>query len=171
MALVNLKSQVVTDLDTVPVAKLNPIKQGGVMREASGFVTTNSDDNIGSTYRMCRVPSRARITEVLLTSNGGSTAGAGDIGLYRTTADGGAVVDVDFFQAAEAINTPAKNHVDVTYEAAATPLNNLRLRPLWAQLGLATDPRVDYDVVVTLTTATTVAATIFSIKVRYVLDE
>lgn len=167
MAVVNLKSQVVTDLDASPVVKANPLEVGGTIREAIGVVQTNADDSSGSTYRMLRLPSRARVTEVLLSSDDSGTTGLTDIGLYLS--DEGAVEDADFFASAVDIKAAALSQSDVTYESGVIAPQNQSKR-LWEQLGKTTDPDVEYDVALTLTEAVT-AATDIALKVRYVLDE
>lgn len=167
MAVVNLKSQVITDQDASPVVKTSPLEVGGVIREAIGVVQTNSDDSANSTYRMVRLPSRARVTQVLISSDDAGTTGDTDIGLYLS--DEGAVEDADFFASALDINTAALEHSDVTYESGVVGPEDMSKR-LWEQLGKTTDPDVFYDVALTLTEAVT-AATDIALKVRYVLDE
>jgi hypothetical protein len=54
-----------------------------------------SGDDIASTYRMFRVPSNAVMTDLKIYSPDIGTTTIADIGLYA--ADGGAVVDADFF--------------------------------------------------------------------------
>lgn len=167
MAVVNLKSQVVTDQDASPAVKTSQLEVGGAIREAIGVVQTNSDDSSGSTYRMVRLPSRARVTQVLLSSDDSGTTGDTDVGLYL--ADGGAVEDADFFASAVDINAAALSHSDVTYESGVVGPEDQSKR-LWEQLGESEDPNVMYDIALTLTEAVT-AATDIALKVRYVLDE
>jgi hypothetical protein len=81
----------------------------------------------------------------------GSTT-ATDIGIYRTTADGGAVADADFFASAQALSSGPYDNVDITRESAViTPAN--RHQAIWQILGLSADPQVRYDVALTLTGA------------------
>jgi hypothetical protein len=171
-AVVNLLSQPVTDLDATPIVKQVPSVIGGVIREAVGFVTTNSDDSIGSTYRICRVPSNARITQILGSQDVGSaSAGIADVGVYQTAANGGAVVDADFFASAWDFNVLGDCHnVDITHEAGAGFLVNEDEKYLWEALGLSTDSNREYDIVLTLTEAIATGATVVGLKVRYVLD-
>lgn len=167
MAVVDLKSQVITDQDASPVVKTSPLEVGGTIREAIGVVQTNSDDSANSTYRMVRLPSRARVTQVLISCDDSGTTGDTDIGLYL--ADEGAVEDADFFASALDINDAALSHTDVTYESGVVGPEDQSKR-LWEQLGESEDPNVLYDVALTLTEAVT-AETDIALKVRYVLDE
>ena len=84
------------------------------------------------------------------------TSGAGDIGLYDTTENGGAVVDADFIASAQSIASALKNS-DVTYEQQ----NIDQAQKMVGQvLGLSADPNKIYDIVMTLTAATTAAGTV-----------
>lgn len=174
MASVALKSQIVTDLDATPVVKTNQQEVGGVIRETIGIITTNSDDSIGSTYRFCRIPSRARITEVIGIADVGSAgAGIGDVGLYQTAANGGAVVDADHFASAWDFSNADEKGILLTHEAAAAGcfLAVNAGKQVWEAAGLTSDPGRDYDVTMTLTEAVTTGAAVIAIKVRYVLPE
>lgn len=170
MADVTLKSNAVTDLDADPLVKVNSQIAGGVLREAVGFVTTNSDDSIGSEYRICRVPSRARISEILGYSDiGSATAGIADVGVYL--ADGGAVKDADHFASAWDFSNADSQGVQLVNEAQAGNLVNEMEKQLWETLGETSDPNVEYDITLTLTEAVATAAAVVGLKVRYVLPE
>jgi len=174
MAEVHINSDQITDLENTPVTKVNVNVAGGVLREATGHLTTNSDDSIGSTYRLCRVPSHARVSQVIgMHDVGSATAGAGDIGLYDTAENGDAVVDADFFASAWDFNAAGDTgFVDLTHEAAAgaSYLVNESDQRIWEILGLDEDPGKDYDVAITLTEAVATAACVVGVKVRYVTD-
>jgi len=172
MASVALKSTAITNLDATPVVKVNNQLAGGVVREAVGLITTNSDDSIGSTYRFCRIPGRARISEILGYADVGSAgAGIGDIGVYQTAANGGAVVDADFFASAWDFSNADANSVALEHEAGAGHLVNEIEQPLWQALEVAANPDLDYDIVMTLTEAVTTGAAEIGLRVRYVLPE
>lgn len=173
MAEVHLNSAPVTDLEASPVVKQNSNTMGGVLREAVGFVTTNSDDSIGSTYRLCRVPSSARISEVIGMADVGSAgAGIANVGLYQTLENGDAVVDADFFASAWDFSNADEKGIRLAHEAAAgsSYLVNECEKRIWENLGLSEDPNIEYDVTLTLTEAVTTGAAVVGIKVQYVLD-
>lgn len=119
-------------------------------------MNVNNTDSIASTFRIVRVPSNAIITSATL-FNGAVTGAAADVGLYQTAANGGAVVDADFFAAAQSIAT-ASAGVNVLGGNTATygPAN--RNKRIWEVLGLTADPMREYDVVLTLTAAATATA-------------
>jgi len=156
MALVTLKSQAITDQDAG--VAVNAYNANGGVRSSIGLLTANNNDNIGSTYRLARVPSNARMTDLSLFCVA-ITTGAGDVGLYRTSADGGAVVDADFFTAAQSIAT-ASPGINVLGGNLVSPAN--RNKRLWELVpgALTSDPGIYYDIVITLTAATTGAGAV-----------
>lgn len=171
----NQSSQVITDLDAVPVVKTNQLEVGGRQRVATAILslTTGAASDI---KRLVRLPSRAMVLKVELAnedldSNGVPTL-ATDVGLYRTTADGAAVVDADFFASAITQLQAAQLALqDVTYESNVVTIGN-RAKPLWEQLGLSADPGIDYDVALTYTAgAATHANGIVLVRVTYVVPE
>lgn len=164
MALVTVKSTIVTNLDATPPVKNPAYLAEGVLREQVGAYLTVNGDSIASVYRLLRLHSSERVSQLLLYCDA-ITSGVADIGLYDTAANGGAVVDADFFASAQAISA-ALSGTDVQYEAAAGPavLANISKR-IWEQLGLASDPNRFYDVALTLTAATTAGGTV-ALKAR-----
>lgn len=137
--------------------------------EAVGMLEAANGDSIASIYRMVRVPSNARISQVLLSCDA-ITSGAADVGIYETAGNGGAVVDVDFIGSAVSIAT-ALLHSDITNEAdpadAGAGLGKADSeKALWEALGLTADPGKEYDVALTLTAAAAAAGTMV-LKVRY----
>lgn len=153
MAVVNLKSAQITTQDTGAAA--NGFIAGGLARTEVDVVALANGDSIASTYRILRLPSNARISSLSLFCTA-ITSGAADVGIYQTTANGGAVVDADAFIAAQSIATasPGLNVIGGNTLAPAS-----RTKRLWEALGLTADPQRDYDVVLTLTAATTAAGT------------
>lgn len=154
MAVVQTKSQGITAQDSYTTVNSN-VQQGG-MRSDVGVAPVANGDSIASVIRLVRVQSNARITGAHLFCTA-ITGAAGDVGLYRTAADGGAVVDADFFTAAQTLATAAVT-INVTGGNVLAPVN--REKRLWEALGLAADPVTYYDVAVTLTAAATAAGTV-----------
>ena len=163
MALEAVKSTSITNDDASPRVKNAPSLDGGHTRAARGYCAVANAANIGSTYRFARVSSNAVVNEVMLSCSAITTC-AGDVGLYKTAADGGAVVDADFFGSAVSLATAVSN-LDVTHEASGTGFGDLSKgeMPLWQALGLSTDPNIEYDVAVTLTAAAGSAGKLFGI--------
>lgn len=147
MAVVNVKSTSITNQDA-NVATPGTLVNGG-LRGACEVVTLTNGDSIASTYRLFRIQSNARMSALNVFCAAITTC-AGDIGLYRTATDGGAVVSSGFFTAAQtlAAASPGINVLGGNVLAPAA-----RNKKLWQALGLATDPAIYYDVTITLTAA------------------
>ncbi len=160
MATVSVSSTMITNRDATPKVLSNSRISKGAMQVACGYCESGTADDIGSKYLFCSVPSNARIQQVLLSCDSTGTAGAADIGVYQTTANGSAVVDADFFTAAKSLATALKNS-DVTYGNTGGLGVEEGEKPLWEAMGLSADTKRDYDIVATVTTATVSAASIF----------
>lgn len=146
-----IKSTPITNADASPVVLNKAQIDGARLRHKRGVATVTTTKDIGSTYRMFRVKSSEMLLQLLLDN---ATCGAGctgDIGLYRTAADGGAVVSAALFASAVDLNT-ANRALDVTRESGTITVANMEKR-LWELLALTADPQIEYDVVITLTAA------------------
>lgn len=155
-----------TSITNVDAGDLNPdYKSRGVLREAVETIELASGDSIASTYRMVRVWSGWRVSDIIVDSDDIGTTTVGDIGLYRTASDGGAVVDADFFASALVLNAGALSNTNVTHESGVVNIDKKDKR-LWEQLGLTADPGVWYDVTLTLTAAADAAGT-FTLRCRF----
>lgn len=157
MAVVAVKSTLITNADATPVVFNSPRVDGGPERVAVATAAITSGDDIASTYRMFRVPSNAVMTDLKIYSPDIGTTTIADIGLYA--ADGGAVVDADFFASALSLKDGALNGTDVLHEAAVFTIANSG-KELWSALALSSDPGVFYDVTLTLTGAADATATV-----------
>ena len=159
MAVVAVKSTLITNADATPVVLNSPRVDGGFERIEVATAAITSGDSIASTYRMFRVPSNAVMTDLRIYSPDIGTTTISDIGLYRTAKDGGAVQDADFFASALSLKDGALNGVDVLHEAAVFTIDNSG-KELWEALGLTSDPSVFYDVALTLTAAADATGTV-----------
>lgn len=154
MAVVTTKSGPITNRDAVPRVFNNPGAAAGTLKGFKGIVTTVATDDINSVYIMGSVPSNAVMHSLRYYGPDiGASAAAVDVGLYQTTANGGAVVDADFFTSALNLNAGALNGTDILYEAnSAYPIGDAE-KPLWSALALSADPCIMYDVCLTATGA------------------
>jgi len=152
MSTVNRTSGAITNRDASPRV-INGPSASGRLKEAVGYIAAAADDSATSLWRIATVPSNARISAILLTAADFTTAGALNIGLHRTTADGGAVVDADLFASAVDLSGGPFSNLDVTREAGTT---NWTLadaeKTVWQSLGLSADPNIEYDVTATIST-------------------
>lgn len=165
MAVVTLKSAAITNLDATPPVKNPFYSQEAPLREAIGEFVIANGDSTTSTYRVVRVHSSWRISSLLVDSPDIGTTTAADIGLYDTAANGGAVVDADFFASALSLNGGALANSEQVHESAVVSVANYAKR-IWEQLSLTADPNKWYDVTLTLTGAADAAGT-GMLRVRY----
>lgn len=154
MAVEAKKSTAITNATATPPVINSANIEKGKLRESQGFANIVNADSVGSTYRLARIRSSDRVSQILVYSPDIGTTTAGDLGLYRTNPDGGAVVDADFFASALVLNAGALNGADITFEAAAAGglIANAEKR-VWECLGLTADPYLEYDITLTLTGA------------------
>lgn len=168
MATVSVSSTQITNRDSSPKVLNNSRISRGALLCSMGVCATTAADDIGSKYKLCSIPSNARVAQVLLSCTSLGTAGAANVGIWQTTENGGAVVDADFFGSAVSL-TSALSNSDITTEAngasSAHSKANME-KPLWEALGLSADPKRDYDVVAQLSTATVDAGAI-ALQVTY----
>lgn len=157
MAVVEVKSTLITNADATPVVFNSPRVDGGFERIEVATAAITDTNSIGSTYRMFRVPSNAVMTDLRIYSPDIGTTTIADIGLYA--ADGGAVVDADFFASAVSLKDGALNGTDVLHESAVFSIANSG-KELWDALALTSDPGVFYDVTLTLTAAADATGTV-----------
>ncbi|RTL11283.1 MAG: hypothetical protein EKK54_08115 [Neisseriaceae bacterium] len=165
MGVVNTKSGSVTNSDAVPLVRNNAIVNGGRLRCAVDYVAVAAADDDTSVYRVIRLHSNCRVDSLLL-YNTAITAGTSyDVGIYKTAADGGAVVDADAFGSAVDLSS-AHSGTDVAFEALA--LTSIK-KTLWEVAGLSADPNCYYDIALTANTVGTAAGTI-ALKAYYVTN-
>jgi len=167
MAAENLKSQGVTNSTASPIVKNNRTLGYGDLKETIGTIVPLATAEVGSTYRFCRVPANCRLSQLLLSAADFTTAGVVDIGVYKSTEAGGAVVDQDFFASLVdmAAGNGAGTHLDVTNESGTYTIAKQE-QMLYQAVGLTDHPGCDFDIVATVTTAFN-GGQGMSVKVRY----
>lgn len=169
MAVVTTKSASITNRDATPRVLNNGRVQGAPLIEMGESITVVNGDSATSKYIYGSIPSNALVRSVKYSAPDIGTTTAFDLGLYRTTEDGGAVVDVDYFASAVAVSSGPYNHVEIGQEAGAAGGDITKfMQPVWQILGLAKDPNLMYDVVATLTGAADAGGTLI-IEIVYQL--
>ena len=166
MAVVNTKSTLVTNADASQQSLASQLVDGGRLREKIATLETVSGNSSTSTYRFFRVHSSHRVSKLILDSDDIGTTTIADFGLYDIAANGGAVVDADFFASAVSLKDGALANTDITHESGVVDLPNYG-KALWEQLGLSADPKKFYDVAATLTADADAAGTI-TLRLFYV---
>lgn len=176
MAVDHVKATAITNMDASPV--LIPTGGSGAgqyLKEVSGSAVALASSSADATYQLVRVPSAAKIKEIIFES-AAQTAGKFDIGWYYAT-DGrrpgiatallaAAAIDQDYH--ATAVDcASAVTPTDVTNESGTHTIDD-RILPLWEALGLTTDPGGYFDLVATVvTTAVTTGTGRLGASVRY----
>lgn len=165
MGVVNIKSGSITNSDAEPLVRNNAIINGGKLKSAVDYVSVASADSDTSVYRVVRLHSSCRVDSLLL-YNTAITAGTSyDVGIYKTAADGGAVVDADAFGSAIDLSS-AHSGTDIAFEALA--LTSIK-KALWEVAGLSADPNCYYDIALTANTVGSADGTI-ALKAYYVTN-
>jgi hypothetical protein len=158
----------ITNAEASPKVLTNSSKSVGTLLEASSVATTAADQADNDIVRMVRVPSNARVSQVLFSCADATTGGAIDIGVYDTNDNGGAVVDRDLFASALALTGGPFLNSDQTFESAEYTYAESGL-PLWEVLGLSADPHKEYDICCVVETVFNGGPTTLALKVRYVI--
>jgi hypothetical protein len=158
MAVVTTKSASITNRDATPAVLNNGAILATRMKRSIGVVAIANGDSVGSKYLAFSLPSNAIVSSLMLSAPDIGTTTTADVGLYRSTADGGAVVDADFFKAAVVLNAGAITKSECLYGNVVTVANSEKR--LWEHLGLSADPNLMYDVVLTLAGAADAAGSV-----------
>jgi hypothetical protein len=185
MAVDHVKSTAITNLDAPFATVPGPIfistsAEGafGMMRRATGYATAVASSSVGATYQLVRVPSNAKIQSIDFES---AAQGAGKFSLgvyYATDGSNASSVTGGLLLAATINATFFASQIDCSSAVAITNETNqsgnytidLRTKPLWLALALATDPGGNLDIVATVdTTAVTTGTGKFGIAVTYAI--
>lgn len=166
MAVVTVKSTLITNRDATPTVVNNSRLQGAIIHHARAVAAIANGDSVGSKYLLFSIPSNAIPISARINAPDIGTTTAADFGLYKTTGDGGAVVDADFFKAAVVLNAGAIAKSEQVNGNVLSLANGEKA--VWDALGLSADPNLMYDVALTLTGAADAAGTVL-VELDYVI--
>lgn len=156
MGVVNVNSTQITNALASPVVLTSSFLSGDRIRESVDVCAMGSSDSNGSTYRFCRIPSNARISDIEAMNDANTSGTSYKCGAFAIS--GGAVAvsngDLIFFSA---VSMASARSVWTSLYAPAilnggAAVANITKR-VWELLGLSADSNVMYDLVVTATTA------------------
>ena len=142
---------------------------GGRLRYKKGTITDTVTS--GEVMRFFTMKSSDRLIELHISSDGGSDAGAVNVGIYLAgTNHDGAVVDADLFGSAVTIST-AIDRTDAWTESTTLDGTD-RGKALWAQAAVGagsdtSDPGVLYDICCVASTTFTTADSIITLEAVY----
>lgn len=175
MASFNLKSTIITNRDASPKVLTDPFVSGGEIRESEGYVQTGSaTDAVGSTYRLCQVPSNARVTSLVFQCDALGGSSTVNIGVYYPTtlplgsglvaSNAGAAISASCFIAG--ISTvSAVAATEIITRANVTIAN--QEQAVWQLAGLSSDPGIYLDIVVAVAVIIATQGYV-SLKAKYV---
>lgn len=127
----------------------------------SGHCAVAAANDDGSTYRLLRLPSNARLLSLRVFCSAITSGTSYDFGLYDA---GSTVKDADCYASAVDLSS-ALNGVEIAFEARALTAHRQRV---WEDAGDSADPGTDYDVVATANTVGSANGTIMCVA-EYVL--
>ncbi len=165
-AIANTKSVAVGNADTTPRI-FNPAHlTANYVRQAVGTVEVSANDAANSVYRFARLRSSDRISSIAEAHDALGASAATNIGLYRTQADGGAVVNATLFASGLSLVAASSVKTGVTFQNLDVIKAEKRL---WELIGgLNADPLVDYDLCYTVTNTGATGAGTLTCWVDYV---
>jgi len=169
MAVVNTKSTIVTNLDSSPPVKNDLAIIGGVLREAIGTVEIAAADCDTSVYRMVRVHSSWRISDIKRYNDAITSGTDFDVGLYETAENGGAVKNINCFADAVSLASGVVVGIEDLFEAGGDEgIEDIGKR-VWEYAGDTSDPGKFYDLCYTGVAVGSGAGTL-TVKVRYIAN-
>ncbi len=131
----------------VKTGVLNDVRSdGGRLRIKFAKVDVTSGESSGSTYRFFRLPSDAVVYKIWKTGTGTTGWGNNDLGVYEM--NDGPVVSVDILMDGEPMTASSVNALQRSGKGNGFAHNWYQLQ-LWERMGLASDPRVEWDVTLT----------------------
>jgi hypothetical protein len=168
-ATANTKANLITNLDANPPV-MNPLYlMGGVVREQVGTAEIAAADDDASVYRLARVHSSWRLSQLTLFNDAITSGTVFDLGLYATAADGGAVVDANAFSDNISLASASVAGTEVLFEGGSTNGVEDIEQQVWQMAGQSSDPNVWYDIALTGDTVGSGAGTV-SLRTRYIAN-
>lgn len=179
MAVVNLKSTVITNRDATPKVLTDASISGGDLRQAYGWVFTGSADTTASTYRLCQVASNVRLANLSMINGALGSGCLLDVAVWYPTniQMGGAnflpasssatLISSSAFTTAIVGNTANTTFSELMVTTNTTQGPNYQEMPLWQMIGLAADPEISLDLGFTVRVATATAGYI-GLRATYV---
>lgn len=169
MGTANTKATIITNLDSTPPVANKVNLMGGVLREQVATLEIAAADDNNSVYRVARVHSSWRLSEVAH-FNDAITSGADfDVGFYDTAENGGAVINVNALGDAISLASGSVTPVQVLFEAGSdTGVEDIE-QSVWEMAGLASDPGKFVDICYTGVAVGSGAGTL-SVRTRYVAN-
>lgn len=165
MSATHEKTTNITNMDANLVVQAPAYQNHGRLRESIDSLEVPISE-ANSTYRLLRVFSSWRVSDLILDADDMGTTTTADVGLYDIDANGGAVIDANFFATAVSLKDGAVANSNITHQSGVVDAANYG-KPLWQQLNLTADPKKWMDIALTLVGAADAAGTA-TLRARYV---
>lgn len=170
MGTANTLTNNVTNLDATPPVALDKRLFNGILKEQVGTVEISAADDANSVYRVGRVHSSWRISEIIRYNDAITSGTDYDVGLYDTEAAGGAVININAFADAVSLASGSLTGTRDLYEAGSdVGVEDIEKR-VWEMAGLTEDPGKWMDLCYTGVTPGSGAGTL-SVKIQYVTGD
>lgn len=175
MATFNILATVIANRDASPKVLTDAYVSGGALAESEGYVqTSTATDGVGSFYRLNQVPSSARISSMDLQAGALGSGATVHVGVFWPTyipvgaglvaSNASLAINNSFFAASLGMSA-ATAVTNIINSSGTNTIPNQEL-PLWQAVGLASDPGIDLDIVVSV--AGTIATQGYvGLKTRY----
>ena len=165
MAVVNIKSTIVSNYDAQPRILTSGYIAGSGDTTTTGVVAVGATDSATSVYRICYLPSGVLVSDLAIMNDAMAAGTSYKFGVALNTQDGGAlpVANSDLIFASVITMVGARNIWTAILNpsilnAGGLPANvNLRV---WELLGLTADPFKEYHLIMTAVTPATGAGNV-----------
>jgi hypothetical protein len=167
MGTANTKSTAITNGDANPRVMNSQKIDGGNLKEKVGTVEIAAADDNNSVYRLVRLHSSCRLSDIIRYNDAITTGTDFDVGLYDTAENGGSVININAFADAVSLASASVTGTKDLYEAGSDNGVEDIEQLLWEMAGLASDPNKFMDLCYTGVTVGSGAGTL-SVRVHYV---
>ena len=176
MSVYIIKSNAIANDAATPPVLNDPIVDSGIVHQSEGYVQTGSaTDAVGSLYKMCKVPSNARVSEIKFQCDALGGSGAVNVGVYYPEyipqgagllpSLASTAISAAFFASALSV-VSATAETGITNQSGTNTIAKQEL-PLWSAVGLASDPGIELDICVAVSTVIAAQGYV-GLKVSYV---
>ena len=157
MAVVTIKSNAITNRDATPTVQTDALISGGELAHAFGYVFTGSADSAASNYKLASVPSSAQLASLGWVNGALGSGCVLDVAAWYPTAlqsgggaflaqsSAGAFIGSSTFTTQITGNTANTTWSELMITTGTQASPNYWEQPLWALLGLASDPECVID--------------------------
>jgi hypothetical protein len=171
MGTANTLTNNVTNLDATPPVALDKRLFNGILKEQVGTVEIAAADDANSVYRVGRVHSSWRISNIIRYNDAITSGTDYDVGLYDIAAtSSGAVININCFADAVSLASASVTGTNDLYEAGSDVGVEDIEQKVWEMAGLTEDPGKWMDLCYTGVTPGSGAGTL-SVKIQYVTGD